>query len=129
MLWPFLSAALMSGVTPVDNAASSITGYILGFGPLGVVALAMAWLFSKGWRLVSPAREAAIRNAARNDGRTDLLKELERVLTEKRHTEDQRDDALRIAQDQIVPLLVQFNATISALLPLLQNLVSRHEGP
>jgi len=128
MPWPAALAFHLASVTPVDAATGSITGYIVGYGPLGIIALAMAWLFFKGWRLIPPAREDQIRGGARDDGRADLLKEVERLVAEKAHVEEQRDDALKIAQTQIVPLLVQFNATVAALLPLLQELVSRREG-
>lgn len=130
MTWLALALSQQAGtaVTPVDAATSSITGYIVGFGPLGVIALAMAYLMFRGWRLIPPAREAEIRTGARDDGRADLLKELDRVLAEKVRIEEERDDALKIAQTQLVPLLISFNATVSALLPLLQELVSRREG-
>ena len=121
-------AVLAASVTPVDAATGSITGYILGFGPLGIFALTMAYLLFRGWRLLSPAAVTAERIAARDEGRTDLLKELDRALADKHQAEEQRDDALRVARDQFVPLLVQFNATVAALLPLLQEMVSRREG-
>lgn len=121
-------AALASSVSPVDAATSSITGYIVGFGPLGIIALAMAWLIFKGWRLMSPSGEAAITASARAQARADLENELARTLAEKAKAEDQRDDALKVAREQIAPLLIQFNGTVTALLPLLQELVRRREG-
>ena len=124
MPWPLL-ASYIASVTPVDAATGSITGYILGYGPIGIFAAAMAWLSFKGWRLLSPAREAEIRDAARAEGRADLLKELDRVLAEKKHAEEERDDALRIARDQLVPVLFAFNASTSALLPILQEMAGR----
>jgi threonine dehydrogenase-like Zn-dependent dehydrogenase len=123
MPWAASLAAYVASVTPVDQATGSVTGYIIGYGPLGIIALAMAWLMFRGWRLASPDREAAIRES----GRADLLKELERVLAEKHQAEDQRDDAMRFATDQLVPLLTSFTATTAALIPLLQELV-RYQG-
>jgi hypothetical protein len=123
-----LSQGPGTSVSPVDAATTSITGYVLGFGPLGVIALAMAYLIFKGWRLMSPAREAEILSTARAEARADLEKELAREITGKTHAEDQRDEALRIAQTQIAPLLLQFNGTVAALLPLLQELVRRREN-
>lgn len=114
-----------TSVTPVDAASSSITGYILGFGPLGIIALAMAYLIFKGWRLIPPPAEAALRSAARTDARADLLEERARLLAEKARAEEERDEALRIARDQLVPVLVAFNASVSALLPILQDMAAR----
>ena len=123
-----LTQAPGTSVSPIDSAGSSIVGYLLGFGPLGIMALAMGWLFFKGWRLVSPAREAEITADARAQARADLEKELARTLAEKQHAEDQREEALKVAREQVAPLLIQFNGTVTALLPLLQELVRRREG-
>jgi len=112
-----------ASLTPADSASSSVVGYVLGFGPLGIVALAMAWLLYKGWRLVPPGFESSVRDAARADARADLIAERDRILTEKQAVEDQRDDALTIARDQIAPLLSQFVGTTSALVPLLQEII------
>jgi hypothetical protein len=117
--WPALLATYVASVSPVDAATGSVVGYILGFGPIGIIALAFAFRFIVPRSAVDEAKDQA---------RRDLLKENERLITEKTHAEEQRDDALRIAQEQIVPLLVSFNATVAALLPLLQELVSRREG-
>lgn len=130
--WPLIAVSAanltLSGpgtsVTPVDSAANSITGYVLGYGPIGILVLALGWLAFKGWRLVSPAREADVRDTAR----ADLLKELNRVLAEKAKAEEERDEALRIARDQLVPVLVAFNASVSALLPILQEMAGRQGG-
>lgn len=123
MPWAASLASYVASVTPVDQATGSVTGYIIGYGPLGIIALAMAWLMFRGWRLTSPGREAEIRES----GRADLLKELERSLTDKRQSDEQRDDAMRFAVDQLVPLLTSFTATTTALIPLLQELV-RYQG-
>lgn len=116
-----------ASLTPVDSASSSVVGYLLGFGPLGIVALAMAWLLYRGWRLVPPGFEASTRDAARADARADLIAERDRILAEKQQVEDQRDDATAIARDQIAPLLTSFVATTSALVPLLQEII--RDGP
>ena len=108
-----------TSVTPVDAATSSITGYLLGFGPLGIIALAVSWLLYKGWRLMSPAREAVITESARAQARADLERENARIIAE-------RDDAMKVAQ-QMIPLLAQFTATTTALIPLLQELVRNQE--
>jgi len=124
VLWLYvLAQGAPTSVTPVDAASNSIVGYILGYGPLGVIALALAWLTFKGWRLVSPAELTAIREAARNESRADLLAERDRILTEKQQAEDQRDEALTVARDQLAPLLTSFTAATSALLPILQEII------
>ena len=115
MLWAFLA----SSVSPVDAATGSVVGYILGFGPIGIIALAFAFRFIVPRSAVDEAKDQA---------RRDLVEENKRLIEEKGKAEESRDDALRIAQTQIVPLLVTFNATVAALLPLLQELVSRREG-
>ena len=124
----FLSQDPGTSVTPVGAAADNITAYILGFGPLGIIVLALAWLLFRGWRLVPPGYEEKIRASGRDEARGDLLKELDRAIAGKDRSEAQRDDALRVASDQVVPLLVEFKSTIAALIPLLQDLVSRREG-
>jgi hypothetical protein len=121
--WLHILAQGAASVSPLDSASDSVVGYILGFGPLGIVALALAWLTFKGWRLISPAGEAAMRDAARNESRADLLAERDRLLTEKQQAEDQRDEALTIARDQLTPLLQSFVATTSVLVPILQEII------
>ena len=119
MPWPSLLAVYAASVSPVDSATGSIVGYVLGFGPIGIIALAFAFRFIVPRSAVDEAKEQA---------RRDLVEENKRLIAEKAHAEESRDDALRIAQEQVVPLLVTFNATVAALLPLLQELVSRREG-
>ncbi len=60
-----------------------------------------------------------------------LTKEIERLVTEKAHAEAQRDEAVRAAQEKLVPLLVNFVSVTSVLIPLLQQAVARQElgGP
>lgn len=131
MLWSFIAAAASSEVTPVDSAVSSITGYILSYGVLGIAALAMGWLWFKGWRLVSPKAEEAAKAAeaaARTAARADLIAERDRLLADKREIERERDEALRVARDQLIPLLVNFTSATQSLLPLLQALIRQAGG-
>ena len=127
MPW-FVSLALDAPVTPADQATSSITGLILGYGPLGAIALAMAYLIFKGWRLIPPDKEAAGREAARAEARADLLEERARVLSEKTRIEHERDEAQQFATSQLVPLLINFTNATGALIPLLQELVRHREA-
>lgn len=112
MAWLPMIAA--ESVTPVGTAAGDIVSYILGYGVLGVVVLAFAF------RYIVP-------KGALDAARADLIGELERLRAEKAHIEEQRDEALKVAQTQLVPLLTSFTATSSALLPLLQELVRFRE--
>lgn len=137
MLW--LAAALAQGpgtsVSPVDAASSSIVGYVLSYGPVGIVALALGWLLFRGWRLISPSGETAIRGSARADliaAQDRMIRERDaerdRILGEKHEAERQRDEAMRLAQDQLIPLLLSFTSATQSLLPLLQNLISQRGG-
>jgi hypothetical protein len=112
-----------TSVTPIDTASDSITGYILGFGPLGIIALALAWLLFRGWRLVSPEGAATIRA----EGRADLIAERDRLLDEKHAAERERDEASKVARD-LAPLLSSFIASTGALIPILQGIIATGRG-
>lgn len=78
----------------------------LNLGVLGVVF----WLLVQG-RL-------------HTDAETDrLATELARAVAEKDKAEVQLAEALRFARDDLAPLLTTFNATVAALLPILQQMV------
>lgn len=109
-----LSGGPGSSVTPIGSATDSIVSYVLGFGPLGIVVLAFAFRFIVPKGAVEEARKEA---------RTDLLAERDRLLEEKRDAEDQRDEALKVAREQLAPLLTSFVSTTSALIPLLQEII------
>ena len=118
-MWTAANTFIAAHVTPVGQATGDLVSYILGYGVLGIVSLALAFQF------LVPA--AAVK-AAREQARGDLMEENKRLREEKAHAEEQRDEALKIAQDQLVPLLVNFNATVTGLMPLLQSIVQRTEG-
>ena len=119
MIWLSLAAAATVTESPVGSAASAIIAQILGYGVVGCVALAFAF----GW--IKPA--SSIREV-REQARADLKTELDRTIAEKQRAEEQRDEALRVARDQIVPILTSFTASAGSLIPLLQELVARREG-
>lgn len=114
----FVTTGPGTDVTPIDSVTTSIASYILGYGVLGIVALAFAFRFIVPGKAVEKAREEA---------RGDLARELERVIREKERAEEQRDDALRTSRDMI-PILVQFTSASSSLIPLLQEIVSNRRG-
>jgi hypothetical protein len=113
--WLALLASGGPSTNPVASATSDLVTYILGYGVLGVAVIAFAF------RLIVPAK-------ALNDARRDLERENARLITERDKAEAERDAALKIAQDQLVPLLVSFTAASQSLLPLLQDLVAMREG-
>jgi hypothetical protein len=109
---------LAESVSPVSSAAGDIMDYILGYGVLGVAAV----LFTL--RIIVP-RSAV--DDAKAQARTDLLEENRRLIEERNAADRRADEQLRFAQDQLVPLLVSFNATVAALLPVLQDLTRQRE--
>ena len=119
MIWVPLAALATVTETPVGTATTDLVTYITSFGVLGLVALAF---FAR--RIVP----ASMVKEAREEARADIKAELDRTIAEKHAAEEQRDEALRIAQSQLVPLLIQFTSATQSLLPLLQELVSRREG-
>jgi hypothetical protein len=114
---------LAGSVTPVGAATGSLVDYLLGFGPLGIGCLALSWVLYRGLLLPKSAVGEAV-----TAGRADLLRELDRTLADKLRAEEQRDAALKIAQEQLVPMLVSFTATAQSLIPLLQALVAGGES-
>lgn len=110
MSWLALLLASGPPVTPVGTAATDLVTYILGYGVLGVAAIAFAF------RLIVPAK-------AIDDARRDLERENARLIEQNLQLARERDAAVKIAQDQLVPLLVSFTAATQSLLPLLQELV------
>jgi hypothetical protein len=52
-----------------------------------------------------------------------VREERDRAIAEKLRAEEQRDAAISIAQEQIVPLLTTFVLTTQTLIPLLQEIV------
>jgi hypothetical protein len=118
---PWLSLLAFSAtadVSPIGTAAGDIITYILGYGVLGVAAV----LFALGYIVPRPVMTAAV-----DRSRADLVEENKRLIAEKAKAEEQRDAALKIAQEQIVPLATTFTAVAGNLLPVLQELVSMGE--
>jgi hypothetical protein len=125
VLWLHILAQGPSSVSPIDSATDSLIGEVCSYGLLGILTLAVCFLWYRGWRLVPPGFETTVRGAARMDARADLIAERDRIIAEKREVEEQRDAAMQVASSQLVPLLVSFTATTQALLPLLQTLVGQ----
>jgi hypothetical protein len=111
---PWLMA---SDVTPVGTATTDLTDYVLSYGILGIFVVVGAILLYRGWQIMSPARLTEVRDEAR----ADLLKENERLLAERTALEAQLAEARTFERDQLVPLLGNFTAATSSLLPVLQE--------
>jgi hypothetical protein len=121
MLWAALVTVVAppnSNLSPISAATNDIITYVLGYGVLGIVSLAFAFRFIVPRGAVAQARE---------EGRADLLKENARLIDEKRQAEEQRDEALKIANQQILPVAVSFSAAAQSLIPILQTLVAQLE--
>lgn len=126
-----ISAGLLAGDVPGAAGSSPDIGtYLFQYGPVGIGVAAFGWLLLRGYRLMSPKAQVELRDEARADvvGERDRITadkqaQLDRVLAEKQATERQRDEALQVGREQLVPLLSQFNGTMSALIPLLQEIV------
>jgi hypothetical protein len=58
----------------------------------------------------------------------DLKAQLERVIAEKDGIAEQRDEAVQLAQEKLVPMLGSFTATTTSLIPLLQDLLRGREA-
>lgn len=117
-MWSLLASG-GSSVSPVGAAASDIVTYVLGYGVLGVAVVLFVL------RIIVPR---SVVDEAREQARRDLVKENERLIAEKVKAEEQRDEALKVARDQLVPLLLSFTAATNSLLPLLQDVVNTREG-
>ena len=118
LIAPLLAAGPGPDITPVDAATSSVVGYWLSFGAIGIIALVLFWLY------VWPGKLA---KSIRDEARADLLEENQRLRGENDKLAAQRDEALNLVQEKLLPMLASFTATTSALLPLLQDLVRRQE--
>jgi hypothetical protein len=132
MSWP---AGLAVAVTPASAASGNVVAYLLSYGPVGIFLVVLAWLMYRGWSLYSPARLNAERTACRTDlvdtvARliADRDKERTRLIAERDKAAEQRDEALKAAADQLIPLLIQFTGATNSLLPLLQDVVRRQEA-
>jgi hypothetical protein len=114
---------LAEGGMPDGAAASSITGLLLGYGPLGLAALVMGYLlFVKRWRFIGPDEEEKIRQEARTEGQAELDRANARA--DKAEARAERTEAKYDAVvDDFKPLLVSFVSVTGTLNPILQDIV------
>lgn len=102
-------------VTPVDSITTTVVGYWLSLGATGIISAVLFWLY------VWPGKQAA---KIRDEARSDLAAENQHLREALAKAEVQRDEAMSIAQDRIVPLLANFVAVSGGLTPLLQQIVA-----
>jgi hypothetical protein len=89
----------------------------LNYGTLGLLVIAIF----VGWVWAKPSVDRVL---GEKDASIDrLTQERDRLIEEKTKAEEQRDAAIAIAQDKIVPLLTTFVSTTQTLIPLLQEIV------
>ena len=122
MPWHLILLAAETGTPdPINSAISQI----LGFGVLGVVALALAFRFIVPRGAVDDARKEARGDLLDQIG--GLERDCERLQREKAEAAEQRDEAQQFAQAQLIPLLLNFTNATGALLPILQDIVRRRD--
>jgi hypothetical protein len=118
--------------TPIGSASGDLVSYILGYGVLGIGVLAIMFRLLVPYWVMKESRdqaEARYQEAKTfwenqmRDARADWEAQLGRVLQEKQHAMDQRDAAMSLAQDRIVPLLTSFVAVSESLIPFMQSQV------
>ena len=91
------------------------SGLIAGILSTGGVGIAFAFvLVLAGWLWTKHAVD-------------EIKRERDKAETRAEHAEAQRDEALKIAQEKMLPLLAAFTTATDALLPLLQWQVRERE--
>lgn len=96
----------------------------LNYGVLGLIVLGaitgMIWFKPTVDRMLTSKDEVL---AAKDEAIARLVEERDRLITERNEAEDQAAEAISIAQDKLVPLLVTFTSITQTLIPLLQEIV------
>lgn len=110
----------LAGLSAATSGSTDLPAEITPFLNLGVLGLLVIAIFF-GWVWAKPSVEKVIDE--KNASIARLEAERDRLLGEKTKAETQRDEAIAIAQDRIVPLLVTFVSTTQTLIPLLQEVV------
>jgi citrate synthase len=107
-------AASLAAETPAISGGEIVQAATTALN-LGVLGLVF-WLLIQG----------RLHTDSENDR---LAAELDRAVAEKNKAEEQLSEALRFARDDLAPMLLAFNASVSALLPILQELVRHDDRP
>lgn len=109
-----IAAALAAASTETPSPIDSAVSYILNYGVLGVVALALAF------RILVP--RGAVEEA-REQGRADVIAERDRAIVRADKAEQKLETQQRLSQEQLLPLLQSFVQSTSTLIPILQGIV------
>lgn len=115
LLMAFPGSNPPTDVTPVDAFANSAIGYWLAGGTPAIVAFVLFWLY------VWPGKLA---RKIRDEARADLAAENQRLREALTHAEHQRDEAMGIANEKLLPLLSNFVAITGGMVPVLQQVVA-----
>lgn len=102
-------------VSPVDTVTNTVVGYWLSFGAVAVVGAVLFWQYQ--W----PGKA---RLRIRDEARADLAAENQRLREALAHAEHQRDEAMGIANEKLLPLLANFVAITGGMVPVLQQVVA-----
>lgn len=125
------AGAVAAAVSPLDAAQGDIVSYVLGFGPLGVIALALGWVLYRGTFTRTSAHDAEVRQL-REDHAAETARreaahatEIAALRADRQKSDDARDAAVKMITDTMFPLVSAFNTSIGSLMPILQRLVSQ----
>ncbi len=114
---------LAVSVIPVDEFQGSIMGYLISVGgPLAIAAIVFGWVILKGLLVTATQPDKDVERPTAL-----ILAENARLIARAEEAEAQRDEMLKTAVEQQVPVMLQFSNTTSALLPLLQDMIRRQE--
>lgn len=129
-----------NGSTLADELSPFLNYGVLGLFVIGLL-LGRVWVKPSVDKVISE-KDAALERILVE--KQELVKELQaerdrliadraametRLIAEKAKAEEQRDQALSIAQDKIIPLLTTVGGTLETFIPLLQGIVSgRKDG-
>lgn len=104
------------GPSTPDGVIGAAASTVLGFGVLGILALALTYVVWKG--SFTPSKRVDELVAA---GRVDLLRENEQLREELARAQAQLAENLRFAKEDLTPILFQFTSATTNLLPILQQ--------
>lgn len=112
------AAPFLTEGTPASGSdiLSAVTQQFLGYGVVGCLALALAWIVYKGKFVPREQVDALV--AA---GRADLLRENEQLRADLTKAQEQVAENLRFAKEDLTPILFQFTSATTSLLPILQQ--------
>jgi hypothetical protein len=138
--WTSLAAISLHQIAAVVDAGSAgesvttVLSIVVGSLNLGLAGIVIYWFFSGKLHSDDEMDRVTTAHSSEMDRVVTahavvverLTAENQRLINEKARVEDQRDDALKLAQSQ-VPILQNFTAVTSNLLPILTELTRYRE--